>query len=181
MILTIRIVHYTGNIQIASSVFITLALILLLPLTLGNFFLGLGVGLGKEDTTHPVEAEEASSPSGAKNGAASQITPSTTNRHPLSKHLSPYTPYVVLITLFFLYVGAVLQILAQFFGILGMTSNATPIPSQAVQYNQGELGATPWIMDKALSTYTTVAWTSALATAGLVGIVYRTPRFEKFV
>jgi hypothetical protein len=101
--------------------------------------------------------------------------------HPVDRRLSPYTPYIVLILLFSLYTSAVLQILAQFFGVLALTIDATPTPYQAVQYNRDVLGATPWIIDKALSVYATVAWTSSLATAGLVGFVYRTPRFTKLV
>lgn len=178
----ICVVHYTGNIQIASSVFIVLGLILLLPLTLGNFLLALGAGRGREEPPRPAEVEEASSTAPvAKTSNTHTTSNGASHKHPFSKKLSPYTPYVVLTTLFCLYAGAVLQILAQFFGVLGLTITATPAPTTAVQYNQGELGATPWIIDKALSTYATVAWTSALATAGLIGFVYRTPRFEKFV
>lgn len=91
------------------------------------------------------------------------------------------TSHLVFVLLGFLYIGAILQIFAQFFGVISMTIIATPTPDQAVQSNVDNLGATPWIIDTALSTYATVAWTSALAYAGLIGMVYRTPRFTKLV
>lgn len=146
-------VHYTGNLQIAASVFITLGLISLVQLTLINF-------LGADPSVNALDEGHAS-------------------RSHYHKRISPLIPYIVLMTLFSLYVGAILQVLAQFFGVLGLTVNATPTAYQAEQNNQNFLGATPWIMDKALTTYATVAWTMAVACAGLVGFVYRTPKFPK--
>lgn len=62
-----------------------------------------------------------------------------------------------------------------------LTIHRTPFPDQAIQHNRDILGATPWIMDKALTAYATVAWTFAGAGAVGVGLVYRVPRWEKFL
>ncbi|PVH83678.1 hypothetical protein DL98DRAFT_652158 [Cadophora sp. DSE1049] len=173
-------VHYTGNLQIAASVFITLGLILLIPLTLANFL--LGVERPKHTTPNPAAATISTEEAGTEPKAASQTTgPLNGHRSPVSKKFSPWTPHLVFVLLAFLYLGAILQILAQFLGVISMTIIATPTQDQAIQSNIDNLGATPWIIDKALSTYATIAWTSALACAGLVGLVYRTPRFTKLI
>ncbi|KAH7407446.1 hypothetical protein BKA64DRAFT_640378 [Cadophora sp. MPI-SDFR-AT-0126] len=173
-------VHYTGNLQIAASVFITLGLILLIPLTLANFLLGV------ESPKHTAHTSAAATMSTEEAGTepktvAHTTGPSNGQKAHGSKKLSPWTPHLVFVLLASLYIGAILQILAQFFGVISMTIIATPTQDQAVQSNVDNLGATPWIIDKALSTYATVAWTSALACAGLVGLVYRTPRFTKLI
>ncbi|KAG4435924.1 hypothetical protein IFR05_008581 [Cadophora sp. M221] len=172
-------VHYTGNLQIAASVFITLGLILLMPLTLANFL--LGTESPKHETQTPAAAG-ASAEAGTESKTTAHATgPPNGHKTPVSRKLSPWTPHLVFILLAFLYIGAIIQILAQFFGVISMTIIATPTQDQAIQSNVDNLGATPWIIDKALSTYATVAWTSALACAGLVGLVYRTPRFTKLI
>lgn len=79
----------------------------------------------------------------------------------------------------FMYVGVLMQILAQYFGVLGLVTYATPTPSDVAGTAQGVTGAT-WKIDKGLNTYATVAWTSALATAALAGTVFKTPTFRQF-
>ncbi|KAF8851877.1 hypothetical protein BDZ45DRAFT_678782 [Acephala macrosclerotiorum] len=163
-------VHWTGNLQIAASVFITLGLILLIPITAANILLGFGSS--RSSASEPGVEATSSSPPKPDNHAH--------HRQPRHK-FSPFTPPLILATILFLSIGAILQFVAQFFGVLGMTINGTPFPDQAVQHNPDILGATPWIMDKALTAYATVAWTFAGVGAVGVGMVYRVPRWEKFL
>ncbi|KAK0100919.1 hypothetical protein ONS95_007361 [Cadophora gregata] len=173
-------VHYTGNLQIAASVFITLSLILLIPLTIANFLLGVK---GPRYATHtPAAATISTEEAGTEPKAATHtMGPLNGHKTPIRKKPATWTPYLVFVLLVSLYIGAILQILAQFFGVISMTIIATPTQDQAIQSNVDNLGATPWIIDKALSAYATVAWTSALACAGLVSLVYRTPKFTKLI
>ncbi|KAH8654010.1 hypothetical protein BGZ60DRAFT_419140 [Tricladium varicosporioides] len=171
-------VHWTGNLQIAASVFITLGLILLLPLTVANAMLALGSSSSSSSPEPRTEAEATATSTTIKENHMN-----SNHHHPASpRHLlSPFAPSLVLLTIVFFGVGALLQFTAQFFGVLAMTINGTPFPDQAVQHNRDILGATPWIMDRALTSYASVAWTMALCAAVGIGLVYRLPRLEKLL
>lgn len=84
-----------------------------------------------------------------------------------------------------LYAGALTQILAQYFGVLGLTVNATPTADTAkgvVNDNDwNNFQADSWAIGEGLSTYATIAWTSALASAAVATTVFRTPRFTKLL
>ncbi|KAL5326212.1 hypothetical protein ACEPPN_007350 [Leptodophora sp. 'Broadleaf-Isolate-01'] len=173
-------VHYTGNLQIAASVFITLALILLLPITAANILLTTSSHHPAAGAA-PTAESAATEPSTTKTHHPDHNSNSNPHHRPQYTHrFSPYTPPIVLFTILSLYIGVILQLIAQFFGVLGLTIIATPDQFQAVQHASGVLGATPWVIDKALATYATVAWTSALACAVLVSRAYRMPRWDKF-
>lgn len=69
------------------------------------------------------------------------------------------------IQILFLMLGAALQVLAQFFGVLGLSQNATPNASLIVQEYLTDFGnftAGDWILDIALVRYASVAWLSAI-------------------
>jgi hypothetical protein len=92
---------------------------------------------------------------------------------------------IVVFLLGALYIGAVLQIFAQFFGVLGLTVTASP-NSRDANSNQPDplmnnFGAADWIVDLALSRYATVAWTSALAAAAMATVLFTTPAPRKFL
>lgn len=167
------VVHYAGHLQIAASCFLCLGLLLLLPLTVLNVVIGTFSGEStRERGSEPVGEAKAERHASAK------------LRHRSDSYrdrLSPWTPYVVLLLVTSLYAGAFLQILAQLFGILGLTVNATPTPAEATQNGSEEFGASTWIMDKALTEFATVAWATALPCALLTGYIYRTPKFSKLV
>jgi hypothetical protein len=78
-----------------------------------------------------------------------------------------------------------LQVLAQFFGVLGLTVNATPNAGDASQdqpdTTSDNFVAQDWVIDKALSTYATIAWTSALLCALIATSIFRRPRFSKIL
>lgn len=95
---------------------------------------------------------------------------------------SAATPFLTLALIIFLAVGAVLQLLAQYFGVLGLTVSATPNPAEALQAATplfDNFGAAEWQMDIALTRYATVAWVSSILCACLAGTVFRVPRVEK--
>jgi len=84
-----------------------------------------------------------------------------------------------MVLLFMLCAGAILRILAQFFGVLGLTITATG--TDCSTGDQSAYGASSWMIGRALSTYTTTAWISAIATAAMTAFIYRTPRSTKLV
>jgi len=92
---------------------------------------------------------------------------------------------IVVFLLGALYIGAVLQLFAQFFGVLGLTVNASPNSRDAngdqPDFNLNNFDAADWIIDLALSRYATVAWTSALAAAAVATVLFKTPSFKKFI
>lgn len=92
---------------------------------------------------------------------------------------SPAKIYMAGFLLAFMYTGVLMQILAQYFGVLGLVTYGTPTAQDIAGTSQGITSET-WKIDKGLSTYATVAWTSALATAALAGTVFRTPTFRQF-
>ncbi|KAI9857979.1 MAG: hypothetical protein M1813_007949 [Trichoglossum hirsutum] len=139
-------VHYAGNLQIASSFFITLGLIVTLTLA-----------------------------------AVSILSVSRTSESEAAPRPYPFIHPLVSFLLFCLYVGALLQFIAQFFGVLAFTINATPTPDQTRQKNGDDFGVNEWVIDKALSAYATVAWTSAVACALVVASGYRRSKFEKLM
>lgn len=99
---------------------------------------------------------------------------------------SPYTPYVVLALLTCLYAGILTQILAQYFGVLGLTVNATPKDKDSAQAaiqdtNYGNFMVDTWAIGRGLSTYATIAWASAVACAAVAKVLFRTPRYPKLL
>ncbi|CZR68332.1 uncharacterized protein PAC_18231 [Phialocephala subalpina] len=174
-------VHWSGNLQIAACVFITIGLILLLPISLANLLV----------STNPNSANKPDVDQAAQEAHDRELTSEATqvtkakprHRHSRRHHsrLSPITPYLVLLAILSLYIGASLQIFAQFFGVLGLTVNATPTAGQVENNNSDFLGSTPWMMDKALTAYATVTWTLAVTAATLMGLVYRIPRWPKLI
>lgn len=95
------------------------------------------------------------------------------------------TPYVTFVLLICLYAGALMQILAQYFAILGLTVDAslTPDVLYGERQNQDEnyYSAQNWVIGRGLSTYATVTWTSSLLCAAVATSVFRTPRFPKLL
>jgi hypothetical protein len=96
-----------------------------------------------------------------------------------SRSSTPWTSWITLLLCVCLFLGAALQLLAQFLGVLAFTVNATPTPLQAAQGNTFDFGASTWILDVALTSYASCAWVFALFAAGLVGFVWRVPRLGR--
>ena len=150
------LVHYAGNLQIAASVFIFFGFIFSLVMVITLFMRFTG-----------------------STNTASQGDDSNEKPHRVSS--LPRLSFLILQVC--LYIGVVLQILAQFFGVLGLTINATPNAGDATadQYYKPfkNFVAHDWVIGKALSTYATVAWTSALACAVIASLFFQMPRFKK--
>jgi hypothetical protein len=91
----------------------------------------------------------------------------------------------VVALLTFLYIGAALQLFAQFFGVLGLTVSASPSGRDANGYQTDYLlnnfDAADWVIDVALSRYATVAWTAALAAAAVATVVFKKPSIRKML
>jgi Ca2+/Na+ antiporter len=166
-VLIVYAVHYAGNLQIAASVFITLALLFSLILCLISL--------------KPRRQQTADAPS---EQSAETKTDAVVHHADAKRHKSKLTPKIVILLLGSLYIGAVLQIFAQFFGILGLTLNASPNAERAngdqPTFGLNNFSADDWTIDLALSRYATVAWTSALAAAAVATVIFRTPRSRKF-
>src|ERR1700733_10601676 len=58
-----------------------------------------------------------------------------------SRSSTPWTSWITLLLCVCLFLGAALQLLAQFLGVLAFTVNATPTPLQAAQGNTFDFGA----------------------------------------
>jgi hypothetical protein len=164
-------VHYSGNLQIAASCFITFGLVIHLTLTLANI-MGSFVARWRSH----------------KNSSDALESRHHHNHHEHHDHddnretqyrLSPYTPYVVALLVLCLCIGAMLQVFAQYFAVLGLNTYGHPLPTD--QVIGLSFGATGWSLDIALTTYATVAWTTALASSAGIALVYRLPRFKKLV
>jgi hypothetical protein len=190
-------VHYAGNLQIAASFFLTLGLVFVLSLTLITLLVGLAPGQTYSTSTGEIDLPENEI---CKNPDCSHGPHAHHRDHKPSHHVqnskpiyshprySPFTPVIVTLTLTCLYVGILCQILAQLFGLLGLNVLATPGSiATASDLNQGipaavaNYGLGPWVVDRGLSTWATVAWTSAVACAALVGNLWQRPRWARII
>lgn len=166
-----QLVHYAGNLQVTAAVFLTLAL--LLAIVLATFTVA-AVSL-------PAVASDSAREHDPKSADASTVpvTPRKRTAIPRSKA----TPYVTAMFLACLVIGAVTQVLAQYFGVLGLTVNATPSAADAIgavhESDAIFFRADSWAISRGLSVYGTTAWASAIACAVVASSVFRTPRFTK--
>ena len=184
-LLTIRAtVHYAGNLQIAASFFITSGLCLALVLSIFTVTASL---LSSSEAPASYRQRGSKATEACQTELNEQPEQSTQPGHKSSKPSarSKATPYVVSVLLSCLYVGAVMQILAQCFGVLGLTVNATPSAQSAKDTVHNSdwvyFVADSWAIGKGSSMYATTAWASALACAALATTVFRTPRFPKIL
>ena len=144
------VVHMAGNLQIAATVFTGFGLLV-------SFAFLVTLFLPHHQRTAG-ESREAKSHAGSTAATA----------------LAILTPLLVLS----LVIGAVLQVLAQFFGVLGLTLNATQNARDVISKAPGgfrNFGASDWVLDIALVRYASVAWLSAvLCAVGACWLYWRT-------
>jgi hypothetical protein len=166
-------VHYAGNLQIAASFFLVLGLPLALVLSVFTVIAGIAPSVAGH---HHGEKRRES---------LTDETPSNDKSRRRAWVSSPATPFIVAALLACLCIGATMQILAQFFGVLGLTVNATPtaLTSQGTQKNAtlANYVAGSWAIGDGLSIYATTAWASALACTAVATTVFRTPRWSKLL
>jgi hypothetical protein len=154
-------VHLAGNLQIAASTFTGLGLLV-------SFAFGVTVFLSK-----PHQRDEGAT---AGESRKSEHHAGRGDRH--HSRRARALAFMTAILILFLLLGAALQVLAQFFGVLGLTQNATPnanLITQRYLSGFGNFSAGDWILDIALVRYASVAWLSAvLCAVGAGWLFWRT-------
>lgn len=169
-------VHLAGNLQIAASTFTGLGLILAVLLQLIALVVALrSPSHGRHDETVVVVQGAESS--------TTQIKPHQHHHQPAhhgqpnpSRHRQHGTRTLTLILILSLVLGAVLQLLAQFFGVLSQTVLASPAATVVNSLPQIPRGmsnfvATDWMLDIGLTRYASVAWAFSLAGGALAGLL----------
>ncbi|ORY12600.1 hypothetical protein BCR34DRAFT_563382 [Clohesyomyces aquaticus] len=161
-------VHFSGNLILASLVFICFGFTLILPLT--AFFIRQSLAAGDRDvsTETPTAAAVATTSNEDKSQPQDPIQRFTTIRSPLVVAAT----YTLLV---FLAVTALCAILSQFYGVLGLVQSSPDNGSWAslslgeVQdQQQGSVRHAPWIQGNALTIYASLGWFfSALAAGGI--------------
>lgn len=154
-------VHYAGNLQIATCVFVTLGLIASLGLAIAAF---IPVNRRKHEKGNEAGLEQSPKPAGRS---------------------SPLLDLALSLVLLMLGIGIALQILAQFFGILGLVITATPdtenLDVQQPEPNYAVYTSDDWIIGEGLARYATVTWVSALAALLIARVTFSTSTKAKMV
>lgn len=160
-------IHLAGNFAISGSVFISTGF--LLYLLLGGFTLSrLLAGPSSKMSS---SGAQAAAESGNKRETSEMVD--TAQREPRAhrKRVRSYTSFLNLTASISLYLGAILSLIAQFYGILGLVQsapnnadwasssagNSKNVDTDVVGYHG------PWYQGNALSVYFTCAWAFALA------------------
>lgn len=161
-----------GNLQIAASTFTGLGLILAIPLQLIALFVLLrSSSHGNHSETVAVVHESEAGPAHTKHH---QHQPSHNwHAHPTRERQQGTRTLTTALILSFV-LGAILQLLAQFFGVLSHTVLASPAATVVNSMPQIPPGmsnflATDWILDIGLTRYASVAWAFSLAGGALAG------------
>ena len=174
-------IHWAGNLAIASSSFIGLGFLLTVTMTLvTSLFILVPAALG-EDTDEQAEASHEHKAGTTVQHSAHQHREDRRKPRKHQRYLSPAAPYMNLVTVFSFAFGAILYLLAQFYGIVAFVQSASPNGSFAAYGENPPAGPNtytegPWIQGSALSTHISLAWffagLAAIAAAG----VWRLPR-----
>jgi hypothetical protein len=173
-------IHYAGNLSIAGTTFIGLGFFLTLIMTMVSVLL----------LTSAPESQSSSIPTTIT--ASAKTEDDDEQPHALPAHqrrryhriLNPTSPYVNLALIVFFVLGAILTILAQFYGVLAFTISA---PDNGVFDGVPLSGFKkapdhePWVQGSALSVFASLTWLCAAIGACLAGMVWRIPRLEKVV
>jgi hypothetical protein len=158
-----------GNLQIAASTFIGLGLILAVVLQLLALLM-MPAGSNHRDPGETVVVEESATESRSKkhHPHASHNTHAGHTRPVTRRSTRILTGGLVLSLL----LGAVLQLLAQFFGVLSLSVLATPtatVVNTIAPRGFTNFAASDWMLDIGMTRYASVAWAFSLAGAGLAG------------
>lgn len=172
--------HYAGNLQIAATVFLGLSLLL----TLGLSALTLALGTFKHGATNrhvrPRQKHEEIKVDDETIVVVEDDTRTPSHqRHAIHQRYSSKVPFLSAALLACLVIGSVTQLLAQYFGVLGLSVNATPTYDKTPLVQTATYHffvADSWAIDTGLSVYATTAWTSAIACAVLIASFWRLPR-----
>lgn len=177
-------IHLAGNLSIAGTSFIGIGFFITLIMTAAAVALysAPAVNPGNEASAAP-EAPKSTSEAASSSYTAPPTTKGRTGRR--HHALSPLSPYLNASGITFLILGAILTVLAQFYGVLAFTMSAPDngkwtISDQGVQDQRGN-DHEPWTQGIALTTYASLGWLFALFGATLAQAVWRLPRFTKVV
>lgn len=162
-------IHFAGNFAIASTTFITMGFCLTGILLLGSLLTSFSSGAGE------TRGERADN---ELNTAGDRIHESKSH---FRGHRHTFAPYINLLAVTFLVIGAILGVISQFYGILGFIqsapNNAEFAGAGSTDTSHGSHG--PWFEGPGLSRYCTLAWAFSLV-GGLIALgVWRLPRWEK--
>ena len=167
-------VHYAGNLQIAASAFVTLGLLLSLILVATT-----ALSSGRSSDSEQRSDERGSA---GKEGHSGNHSRHHASSHSERSSRSPIAAIIVALLIASVGIGAMLQILAQYFGVIGLTLNATPNAASAATGSSSQTGnfvADEWVLERGLTTYATVAWTSAIACAIVARSTFSLPKYTK--
>ncbi|KAI9763907.1 MAG: hypothetical protein M1840_009019 [Geoglossum simile] len=154
--------HFAGSLAIASTAFIGMGVLLTLIMA------SAAVAL----TTGSVKSEGGS--------AFIAGTRPRYQYHPSHDTISLFTPYVNLSLTISFVVGAVLYVLAQFYGVIGLVQSQPDNGSfAAIQSSSPGSSHELWIQGKALTVYASIAWLASLCAAGSATLAWKLPRGEK--
>lgn len=163
-------IHWSGNLAIASTTFIGLGFLVTLSMSLVAALALLSPG------SISANSEATSTSKDESTTITATTRPEPRHRH---KYLSPAAPYCNAFLIAFLIIGAILYVLAQFYGVLAFVQSAPDNGAFAAYGAMGPNGQgsdhSPWIQGKALSIYGSVAWFGALLTALCASWVWRLP------
>jgi len=144
-----------------------------------------GSPAAEDETQAPVPSGGSKPAPEATEG--SYTSPSTPKAKTGRRHrvLSPLSPYVNASGVTFLVLGAILTVLAQFYGVLAFTMSAPDngkwtISEQGVQ-NQDGNDHEPWTQGRALTVFASLGWFFALCGATIAQAAWRLPRFTKVI
>lgn len=163
-------VHFSGNLILASLVFVTIAFAIILPLS--YVFLASAVAVEEREAEQEAEngLKESPTPTGA--------TKRTKSRHtrPKQKISSPAIATATYSLLFALAIAAMCALLSQFYGVLGLVQSQPDQGTWAslsmgeIQDNQlGTDSHAPWVQGNALTVYASLGWLFSALAAGAIG------------
>lgn len=155
-------IHKSGNLVIAGTTFISLGFLLTLVMTL----------------LAAVTSKSSAAPQPSSSGE------STAHHQNKTARKSGFTPFLALLLISSLAVGALTTILSQFYAIIAFIQSQPPNGAWAsargdVTDASLDPGAGPWVEGVVLRAYLTVAWVFAGAAAVTAGGVCRLPRWDR--
>ncbi|KJX99850.1 hypothetical protein TI39_contig350g00004 [Zymoseptoria brevis] len=169
-------IHWAGRLAVASTTFIGIGFGIALCMSLvATLALLSPAVLQAEDTD-----EQRGTTTDPKMESNVVVTQRRRPRpHRKQKYLSPMAPYINALLVAVLITGAILYVLAQFYGVLAFVQSAPDNGAFAAYGGNTAPGEAkymgPWIQGKALSVYGSVAWFAAVLTALSAAWVWRLP------
>jgi hypothetical protein len=176
-------IHYAGNFGISGTLFVSLGSLMAMGLALLAAFKEFS---GSEASSHSATGNWITRR--RKKGHADESVDETARRvtgrnHTRDRHV--LVAHINLTTISFLCIGAILTLLSQFYGVIGLIQSA-PNNSDFASSAYGTSSAEdpnvagfhgPWYQSPGLSVYMTCGWAFALVTATVAARTWHTPRW----